>query len=133
MKGNSTHTDQYEQMTSLADLCSEGQKAKPCLSADRQEADGQGAPVQLRNVTTTSDHSCSMAVSVTRHASNPFVDTDDKGYAGRESGRESSNSTNSLPEKGEQNQDVLRVVESGKELRHERGVSASFLLSFRKR
>jgi hypothetical protein len=37
------------------------------------------------------------------------------GYAGRESGGGSSNSTNSLPENSEQYQEVLRVVESSRE------------------
>ena len=57
-----------------------------------------------------------MALSVTRHASNPSVDEyamilKQYGYAGRESAKP----TNSLPEKAEPDQDFLRVVGSGRE------------------
>ena len=71
---------------------------------------------------SASDYPSGMAVPVTRHASNPpiaFI------------GRESSNSTNSLPEKDEQYQDGLRVVESGRELWNDRegkGLVLSLLL-----
>jgi len=89
----------------------------------------------------TTNNSLSMAESVTRHASTPSLKksknqiihaclkirlTDDKRtiiqkqhrYAGRESANPAETLPNSLPEIAEQNQHILRVVESGRECAH---------------
>ncbi len=62
-----------------------------------------------------------MAVPVTRHASSPSVIFKQYGYAGRESSQGNNSLHETLPNKDEQDQYVLRVVESGRESAHVQG------------
>jgi len=89
----------------------------------------------------TTGNSQSMALPVTRHASNPSLEKSrnqivhafskiritanectiiqkQHRYAGRESAKPANTLPHSLPEKAEQNQYILRVVESGRECAH---------------
>jgi hypothetical protein len=56
----------------------------------------------------------SKALSVTRHASNPAVILKQYGYSGRESAKFTNSLPDTLPKKDEQDQDVSRVVGSGR-------------------
>lgn len=80
-------------------------------AGDNEEAGGC-EPVEDGCKTLNGDKS--MAESVTRHASNPSVILKQYRYTGRESATPTNSLPDTLPEKDEQDQYVLRVVESGR-------------------
>jgi len=95
------------------------QNEHPCPSAAAGEpADEQGVDHVSTEINPNQNNDKSMAESVTRHASNPSVILKQYGYAGRESANPTNSLPDTLPEKGEQDQDALRVVESGRESVH---------------
>jgi len=106
MKGKLPHQELITQDTD--NRRSSGKMGVSCPDGCGKQAVGQTQSNQ-RN-----DKDSHMAESVTRHALNPPVEKFQFLLDGYTAG-ESSNPTNSLPEKDEQDQYVLRVVESGRE------------------
>jgi hypothetical protein len=79
-------------------------------------ADGKAVNSQPEENNYVHDSKKSMALSVTRHASTPSVDEyamilKQYGFKVRESANPTNSLPNTLPEKAEQDHDVLRVVE----------------------
>ena len=123
MEGISAHKNQnqYDESEGV-DIQLSAQETPHCPStAVQTPADGQAVDFAQTDISTGPDDRDSMAESVTRHASTPSVILKQYGYAGRESSQSNNSLPETLPEKTEQNQDVLRVVESGRESAHTQG------------
>jgi len=138
MEGNSAdkNQNQYDESEGV-DIQLSAQETPHCPSAVQTPANGQAVDFAQADISTAPDDRDSMAVSVTRHASHPYVTklqnqivhgyseimiTSDEyitilqqyGYTGRESAKFTNTLPDTLPEKAVQYHILLRVVESGR-------------------